>query len=228
MFTFRKPTELTPEVERRIKRDLAEAVVHYRKNFDALREGTELIAGLCDRLAIDHGLGDIIEKLREPVQAPEELPHVNAAPAAPNLTKTRDLTKAVSFVDERGNLRTLNPGEFIGLDYQRPAPKTEPTAFEMSLILKESGCHYKPDWQEHLRLGRPELIEFADLPSSQRFRRRFNEVYLRYCPGGDADTALANLGYRGFLGPLDAQDEEPFPNPYQTEAGHSAPAAAKG
>jgi hypothetical protein len=87
MFSFRKPQELTPEIERRIKRDLAEAVVHYRKNFDALREGTELIAGLCDRLAIDHGLDSIIEKLREPVEAPEELPEVNAAPAAPNLTK---------------------------------------------------------------------------------------------------------------------------------------------
>jgi hypothetical protein len=229
LFTFqRKPQELTPEVERRIKRDLAEAVVHYRKNFDALREGTELIAGLCDRLGIDHGLDSVIEQLRQPVEAPEELPPVNAQPPKPNLGPTRDLTKAVEYTDEMGNKRVLGVGQFLGLTGTHARPeRTAPTPQELRICLELAGARYADNAAEMLRLGRYDEVKFRELPTSRAFYLRFVAAWRERHLPGDPDTALLELGWRGSPVAADEQDEEGVQSPVGPETLQPAPAAAE-
>jgi hypothetical protein len=203
MFSFRgngpsvPPKELTEEQRRRLLRDLAVVVHQLGKNFQALQEGLETVAMACDQLGLKHDLGGIIEKLREPVAAPEELPRNDVISAAPNLGPTRDLTKAVEYTDEMGNKRVLGVGQFLGLTGTHARPERTVTAQEIRICLETAGARYADNAAEMLRLGRYEEVKYRDLPISRAFYLRFVAAWRERQLPGDPDTALLELGWRG-------------------------------
>jgi hypothetical protein len=167
---------VTEETERRDKRDLSEAATRLRKNWEATVSGLEEVAMLCARLGVQHGLDDIVAKLREPVAAPEELPPVR--PPEPTVLPRNAYAP--------------------GFDWSRTDPKTALTDLELRCLLRECGVAYRDDHYERNAQGFD--AQFKSLPTTQRFLRQFRERFQHYAPDaqpGSADALLLKLGYRG-------------------------------
>jgi hypothetical protein len=167
---------VTEETVRRDQRDMAEVVTRLRKNWAFMVDAIEQTAMLCDRMEIDHQLGDIIATFRAPVAAPEELPPVK--PPEPTVPPRNAYAP--------------------GCDWAKVEPKTALTDLELRVLLRECGVALQDDHYERSASGLD--ARFKALPTSQRFLHQFRERFAHFAPdapGGAADALLRRLGYRG-------------------------------